>query len=234
MTLTPELLQQWHTYLAEEATGVRSHALHLLDAFIAELLASPPSRWHPWAISVSQDIVDHQRSLPVRLPLFRSILFPALHHELLAGSGFAARALASFTLLLVQCPQCRQQLPEALRTRDALLREAIRRDPADLTAKRQLRDLHRGGFQFSLHELPDGVLYYQHGATLTECAQLLAELDEYARLCAEIGGTPEDAAVIAEAAHHIPAYADFLQHRDRYQSFARYLEQHPFRQSERD
>ena len=230
MTLTPALLQQWHAYLAEEATGVRAHALHLLDAFIAELLASPPDHWHPWAITVSQDIVDHQRPIPVRLPLFRAILFPALHRDLLAGSGFAARALASFTQFLVHSPQCRQQLPEGLRARDALLREAVRRHPSDLAAKRQLRDLHRRGFAFSLHELPAGVLYHQHGATAAECDQLLADLDEYARLCAELGRTPEDAALIAEAAHHIPAYADYLRHRDRYPSFAHYLEQHPFRQ----
>ena len=166
MSVSPETIGLWEAYLAEEKSGVRSHALTQLEGFIKCLRAQNQTDWQNWAVSLSKEIVDDRRDVPVRLPLFRLVLFPALHSRLNAGSGAAARWLAGFSQLLFHSSECRDQLPSHLRTEHGLILEAIRRDPSDLSSKRRLRMILRSRFDYCLHELPSGVLFGPDGATL--------------------------------------------------------------------
>lgn len=226
MSVSPYILRQWEAYLAEEKTGVRSEALRQLDAFIVSLRAQSESDWQSWAVGLSEEIVDLERDIPVRMPLFRSVLFPALHHRVVAGSGAAARILAGFSQLLYHSPECGDQLPPHLQTEHGLILEAVRRDTSDLRAKRKLRAILRGRFEYCLHELPAGVLYGYDGATVEQCSELTDELAEYASLCAGIGAEDVDRQIIKDASFFIPAYRDYLTRRKDYDSFAAYIEAH--------
>lgn len=224
--MPPEVLSQWDAYLAEEKSGVRSEALAKLEAFVTSLREQSEKDWHSWAVDLSEEIVDHHHDIPVRMPLFRSVIFPALYSRLTAGSGSAARVLAGFSQLLFHSRECQDQLPPQLRTEHGLILEAVRRDTSDLRSKRRLRAILRGRFEYSLHELPSGVLYAQDGATAEQCAEMLDELADYASLCADIGYEQIDREVIDEASYYIPAYRDYLVHRDSNESFAAYIETH--------
>jgi hypothetical protein len=226
MSVSPEIVSQWEAYLAEEKAGVRSEALLQLDAFIASLRSQRESDWQGWAVGLSEEVVDLQRDIPVRMPLFRSVIFPALHSRLAAGSGSAARMLAGFSQLLYHSPECRDQLPPQLQSEHGLILEAVRRDASDLRAKRRLRAILRGRFEYSLHELPSGVLYGHDGATVEQCSELADELAKYASLCAEIGSEDVDREIIDDASFFIPAYRDYLTRQETYDSFADYIEAH--------
>ena len=117
-------------------------------------------------------------------------------------------------------------LPPHLRTEYGLILEAISRDASDQRSKRRLRAILRDRFEYSLHELPSGVLYGQNGATAEQCSEMISELTEYENLCAEIGTDDEDRDVIEEASYYIPAYRDYLVHRGSHASFASYIETH--------
>lgn len=226
MNLPPEIVRQWEAYLAEEKDGVRFKALILLDAFIASLLAQHESVWQTWAIALSEEVMNHQRRIPVRMPLFRFVIFPALHSWLIGGSGAAARLLAGFSQSLYNSHHCLNQLPRELQTEYGLLLEAIKRDSSDLRSKCRLRPIFRNRFHYVLHELPSGVLFGWDAATDEECCELLEKLAQYSKLCEEIGWEDYDRVLIADASFYIHAYRDYLIHEEAYASFADYIEAH--------
>ncbi|MBX7206794.1 MAG: hypothetical protein K1X78_00665 [Verrucomicrobiaceae bacterium] len=226
MSLPPNIIAKWDAYLAEERTGVRSVALTQLESFITELLLRPVAEWHPWAIEIATEVVDNGIDLPVRMPLFRSVLFPALHTEVVAGSASAARWLAGFSQLLYHSQNCRDQLAPELQSEHGLILEAVRRDPTDSRAKHRLRAILQSRFDYSLHELPTGVLYGHNGATVEQCAEMIEELADYAKLCDDIGATETDAELIEEASFHLSAYRRYLLQRDSYANYPDYLTQH--------
>lgn len=226
MSLPSDIVKQWDAYLAEERSGVRSVALAQLDAFIESLKRQSQSDWQNWAVELGEAIVDCHHDIPVRMPLFRSVIFPALHSHLIGGSGSAARILAGFSHLLCQSPECRALLPPPLQTEHGLILEAERRDASDLRSKHRLRAILRDRFNYSLHELPSGILYGQNGASVEQWAELLDELTGYASLCAEIGAEDADREIIDAASSYIPAYRDYLLHRESCESFSAYLATH--------
>lgn len=226
MSLPANIIVKWDAYLAEERTGVRSLALTQLESFITELLLRPAAEWHPWAIEVATEVVDSSINLPVRMPLFRSVLFPALYAELCAGSPSAARLLAGFSQLLYHSQNCRDQLKPELQSEHGLILEAVRRDPKDSRAKHRLRAILRSRFDYSLHELPTGVLYGHNGATGEQCAEMIDELADYTKLCDDIGATETDTELIEKASFHLTAYQMYLLQRDSYASYPEYLTKH--------
>jgi len=117
-------------------------------------------------------------------------------------------------------------LPLHMRTEHGLILEAISRDASDQRSKRRLRAILRDRFEYSLHELPSGVLYGQNGATVEQCSEMISELADYASLCTEIGAEDEDREIIDEASYYVAAYRDYLVHRGSYASFVSYIETH--------
>jgi hypothetical protein len=232
MNLPPNLVNQWNAYLAAERSGVRSLALAQLDAFIESLRRQSDMDWQNWAAELSEAILDGHREIPVRMPLFRSVIFPALHGRLTGGSGSAARILGGFSHLLCQSPECRALLPPPLQTEHGLILEAVRRDASDFRSKHRLRAILRDRFKYSLHELPSGILYGQNGASVEQCAEMMDELKDYAGLCDEIGAEDADREIIAQASSYLPAYRDYLLHLESYDSFAEYIGTHIKRKDE--
>lgn len=214
--------QLWANYLSAERVRIRQHSLAALDGFMSELLKLPVEVWHPWARDLAQRVVDQHEEIPIRLPLFRTVIFPALFAALKNSEPGAARCLAGFAQLLYKSPDCREQLPDNERSEYGLLARALQDDPNDASAKAQLLRIMRSHFEYVLHELPSGVLYGHDSATIEQCGELLEELENYERLAAEFG-EEEDREVLAEARFHIPAYRKYLSERERYANYADYL-----------
>jgi hypothetical protein len=171
-----ETMQLWSDYLAAEGVRVRQRPLVALDRFTDAVLLLSPEAWHPWALELAMHVVDKHDQIPIRLPLFRAVIFPALRTGLEKSIPGCARWLAGFAQLLCQSPACCDQLPENQRSEHGLLLRAVQDDPADTLAKKRLLIVMRSRFDYVLHELPSGVLYEQDGASITECDELMREL----------------------------------------------------------
>lgn len=155
MQLSPESEQRrWAAYLAAERDGVRAVTMAALDAFLEGLLAEPPTAWKGWAKNLARDVADERASWPVRFPLFRRAILPALVEAMAASEPGPARWLASFDQFLFHAPG---ELPDGLRTPEALLREALRVDPQDQQARRKLVEHVASYLDYTLHELPAAV-----------------------------------------------------------------------------
>ena len=217
-----EIEQLWADYLATERVRIRQESLQALDRFINNLVQLPAEVWQPWARQLAQRVVDESGNTPIRIPLFRSVLFPALLAGLKKGAAGSARWLAGFSQLLYKSPACQQQLPEDQRTEFGLLLRAVLDDSNDARAKRRLLNLMRSHFNYVLHELPAGVLYGHDGATIEQCGELLEDLSSYERLANEIG-LAGDRELITKARFHIPAYRRYLLERARYTNYEQFL-----------
>jgi hypothetical protein len=194
-----------------------------LDRFLGALQQLSPDVWQPWARELAMRVVDEHEDIPVRLPLFRSVIFPALHAGLEKSIPGSARWLAGFAQLLYKSPACSEQLPEIQRSEYGLLLRATQDDSTDARAKKRLLTIMRSRFDYVLHELPSGVLYGYDGATIKQCDELMEQLSDYERLARELGSEDADTELIAEARFHIPAYRQYLSERGRYTSYEQYL-----------
>jgi hypothetical protein len=217
--------RRWDEYLAAESGGAREEKLLALDQFIEELLQLPEEAWKRWALALSADIVDHNQSVPVRGALFERVLFPALADGMDARSPGCARWLAGFPQHLYHCAACRARLGTEGSSTWALLHAAVAQDPDDQGARRRLIKLTANHLDYTLHELPAGVLYGVDGATIAQCDKLLAELDEFRSLIAIEGRATEYAELVADCDLHFNAYKQYLLERPSQQSYSQYLEQ---------
>jgi hypothetical protein len=117
----------WIDYIATERIRLRQESLGALDRFIDALLRLPPEVWHPWVRQLARRIVDEGEDIPVRMPLFRTVIFPALLADMQNSAPDAARLLAGFGQFLYKSPSCTDQLPQNRRSAFDLLASCPRR-----------------------------------------------------------------------------------------------------------
>jgi len=224
--LTLQQAERWEVYQKTEARGARADKLAALEEFLVALGGSPQADREPWARDLARRIVDAKEDIAVRMPLFRQAVLPALLSGLLAGEPGCTRWLAGLTNLLHQCPDCAERLPEDLRTGPELLRHAVREDPNDATARRLFIEQSARWHDYSLHELPAGVLDGNVGVTPDQCTEMLADLDEFAALVDAAGERARYGGLIDRCRLHFAAYRNHLFHRPDYLKYADYLTRH--------
>ena len=226
VALSDSLRRRWENYLATENSGTREAKLRTLNEFVEELLRSPEATWKRWALDLAARVVDERADVPVRRPLFERVLFPALAEALDARVPGSARWLAGLSQHLHRCRACMERLGHDRSSEWALLRAAAAQDPADGLSRRQLVRLIADHLRYTLHELPAGVLYGVDGATVDQCDELLAELEEFRALVAMEGQSHDYGQLMSEWGHHFRAYKRYLLERPAHQSYPRFLEEH--------
>jgi hypothetical protein len=135
-------------------------------------------------------------------------LLPALADGVMQGVSGCARSLAEFESHLVNTQEV--PLPENLRTRSGLLREAVRLDPTDRIARSRLVETVAWQLEYSLHELPAGVLWGNNGASAEECGWLLDLLDQFRAHVTALHDERRFEDLIAECDLHFNAYREYL------------------------
>lgn len=212
----------WQAYLASEKVRVRTQSTAALRAFIDDFKNESTTIREQWACAIAESVVDKGKDIPVRMPLFREIMFPVLLSGFEKGEGRYARWLAGFAQLLYNSPDCLDRLPETSQSEHGLLLRAVERDSADILSKQRLLRILRARFEYALHELPAGVLYGADGATPAQCEEMDEELRFFEALSTECGAQTEDKELIEEARFHIGGYRTYLLTRasdDTYESF---------------
>ena len=212
----------WDSYLAAEREGIRAVTMPALNRFIDALLESPPDVWKPWAKKIAADISDRLVATRMRFPLFYRVLLPALAEGVLRQEPGCARWLAWFESHLTKSTS--PPLPPELRTSDALLAEAVRLDPSDDIARQRIIKRHSSYLEYTLHDLPVGVLYGPDGASTNECEELLGLLDEFKTHVAITGQQEHYSELISACEFHYNAYAAYLRSGPPYEGYRRYLE----------
>ncbi len=212
----------WQQYRDAEARRVRHQAVAALDVLIARVLEQPEHEWRAWARAVAAAVSDKKDDVPIRMPLFRRVLLPALIDGINREEPGCARWLAHLESLLMRCDL--EGLPENLRTADGLLQEALRVDPSDAVSRRRLVESWASYLDYTLHELPSGVLYGHDGATPEQCDELGALLETFRGHVAALHEEDRFADLMAECDLHYRAYAVYLRTRRSGESYGQFLE----------
>lgn len=161
-----ELDSAWRAYESSERDRIRSVLLESLRDFIRVFEASADGPRTAWAMNIARRSADGDLLTPIRMPLFREVLYPVLHDGVRDRESGCARWLATFAQHLYHSTDCPERLPANQRSEAGLLREALDVDPDDTRARARLIDLMEYELEYSLHELPHTVLYTQDAATI--------------------------------------------------------------------
>lgn len=78
MRIDPETEELWRSYLQAERDRVRGVFLPALERFLDRFLKEPEAGRNSWAKEVAAAAVDWGEEIPVRCPLLRRALLPAL------------------------------------------------------------------------------------------------------------------------------------------------------------
>ncbi len=136
--LDPNDAALWTAYRADERHQQRRQALARLHAFVDRLLTYPPARRDQFAAVVCHAVVDAGSDLPIRHPLFVTILFPYLVRAVERREEHAARWMAHFYDHVIRWHDGREWLVVHAWDRRMLLQEALARNPADGAVRREL------------------------------------------------------------------------------------------------
>lgn len=218
--LDPETQKLWDSYLTAEKDRIRDVTMPALDRFIDAVLRLDPAVWQAWARDLAARISDEGCDVPVRFPLFRRVLLPALAEGVLQDVPGCARSLARFESHLVNTKDV--PLPDHLRSAVGLLQAAVRCDPADRLARSRLVHRWANYLEYTLHELPDAVLYGHDGATQEQCGELLELLRDFRSHVAVLNQEEKFADLIAECDLHFNGYREYLARKqpgETYESF---------------
>ena len=159
------------------------------------------------------------------MPLFRHAILPALEDAIAARTPGAARWLAGFAQHIYKCGDLKPRLIDGSLTEHALLLTAIEHDANDSIARRKLLDLLVRRLDYTLHELPSGVLYGHDGATVDQCREMLGELDDFTHHAEILGVTNDYSDLVAKCRFHYNTYAEYLTDRRGASCYADYLSQ---------
>ncbi len=221
--LSAEAGALWAAYVDAERQRVRQESLGALERFIDAARAADAAEVRAWAAAFARESVEGRDRTPVRLPLFRDVLFPALLAGHAAGDAESTWLLSRFGQLLYQSPECARLLPERERSEHGLLLALRRIAPSHARGRDRLLALLADRFDFALHELPSAVLYGMDAASPEGCAEMLDELRFFQDLAAEAGSAEYDE-LIADARFHVEAYRDYLSSRGDGDTFEAYLQ----------
>jgi hypothetical protein len=222
--LEPDALKLWQFYLDAEKDRIQAVTVLALERFIDALLGEDQQLWQTWAQDLAIQISNKKSEVPVRLPLFRRVILPALVEGISRGTPHCARALAEFQSLLLKTQDVR--LPEHLRTRESLLQEALRQDSTDQLARERLIKLLESKLEYAIHELPDGILFEREFASLDGCNKLLELLEHFKTHVEILKRQEEFSSLITNCELHFRSYRDYLLHGRLEGYYEQYFETH--------
>ena len=100
----------------------------------------------------------------------------------------------------------------------------LTREPQNQTVLRHKYLLLKRYIEFSIHEVPYGILNGMNGAEASALPAMLRDLEEFAEICRKL--TLDEEALIRTTSMLYHAYETYLQAAETYNDFADYLEQH--------
>lgn len=163
-----------------------------------------------------------EQQIALRMPLFTALVYPVLEREISRENPQALLLLLQHLDLLHKYA-LRYRKQEAYSER-ALIRHYLALVPDDRAVLMRQRALLALDLEYSLHELPTGVLFGINGATADDCLELLELLEEYVSTCQKLQIDCD--ADRRYYAMHFQGYRDYLLHPSLYTDYRDYMRQH--------
>lgn len=171
-------VHHYEEYKAQLARGMRSAASAALAQFIASFASlESKGEWVRWYFA--NERWEHR----IRHEIYEQLIFPVLLDGYQRGDLWCLRWLIRTVSNIYTGKQLWEQIDR--KTELALREELVARAPEDARARRELVDCFITMFRHNAHEWPWGILYGMDGASVSECAELLAAAERALELDVE-------------------------------------------------
>ena len=168
-------------------------------------------------------IIDYltQNKITIRHQLFRQILYPILATEIDKDN---IQAIKSFIRLQEYYGNYQNLTEDNRFSIWKLIEKGLNIAPSDNELLKIYQEKQKNYFEYTLHELPTGVLYASDSASIEECKELLKDLTRYEEVCSKLA--IDDKELIDECMFYYLAYKDYLTIYKNYKGFHDYLDKH--------
>ena len=203
--ILPDYLETlWQKYVRLEDECMRESARKTLIEFCDGITTLDPRIRERWVVEVCTEVYDQNRDIKLREHVIRGVILPVLLRRSSEGDARASRWLAQMF------PIVRSTLVELGIYPTRLKQLSLQQDPTYSLARRDLIDDYAEMFDFSIHDVPAGVLYGMNGASKPQCEELIKDLDHLEELVALEGIQQEYAERIAEWRYYFTTYLQYL------------------------
>ena len=217
-----QLRDQLERYSQAEQDRIRSVLTQELDVLISMLLQTDTKEYRSWVYELSGQVVDEDSGFPIRMPLFEQVIFPVVFAGFKQKAPNTARWLAGYNQLIYKSKKVRAELGADF-TEDYFLRKAIEHDPEDTLSKKKLISAIAYQLEYSIHEVPSGVLWGSNGASLEECDELILSLVEFKNILLSFPHNEEYKQLVEECSFHFAEYKKYIINYDSHESYSAYL-----------
>jgi hypothetical protein len=170
-----------------------------------------------------QDIVAiidvlQSKNIIIRQPLYKHLIYPILLEQVAKNNLDAIKGLLKLDGQLTSY----QAYSHDIKYKWAmLLEQGLTIAPNDTDLLKLSEQTTRNYLNYTLHEIPIGVLYGQDGATIAECDELLEKVSQYENLCNQL--QLDEKELIENYKFYYTAYKAYLTVYPNYQNFEDYL-----------
>lgn len=208
------------TYIdIETTTYVRSEKTKRLGDFVDEIKKSDLSLSLEDSISIVQNLFEH--NITIRHPFFLYVIYPALAKGVDNNDTSAIKLLIQ---LFGYYGNFQNVTSDNKYTGWTLLKKGLQLAPFDKELLSIYEKQLEYYFDYTLHELPVGVLYESNGASIEECDELLKELADYEDVCKKLAIDRQE--LINDCKFYYNVYKAYLAVCKSYNGFADYLDKH--------
>jgi hypothetical protein len=167
------------------------------------------------------EIIDSllKQNIVIRQPLYKNLIYPILDKAVENKDVSAINALIKLDQQLLSY---QAYTKDEKYTSWTLLEKGLSIAPEDLELIQIQFSKTKKYLNYTLHEIPLGVLYGTNGASIEECDELLNEIVIFESICNKL--KLDEHELIEECKYYYPAYRSYLSVFKDYKNFADYLD----------
>jgi hypothetical protein len=178
-----------------------------------------------WSFEDVSQLIEEveKKSVYVRQPLFEKIIYPILKSEIAIKNAEAVKCLIKLEPNLFAY-QRKHQIDEY--TTWSLVETGLAFDENDKELLKRYAHLLHHWLDYTIHELPDFLIYNDFEETTPErCDELIELSEKYKDVCRKLGVEEEEHRkdLIEECEFHYPNYKTYLDNLDKYKNYEAYL-----------
>ncbi|HSY61141.1 MAG TPA: hypothetical protein VK796_04650 [Cytophaga sp.] len=194
--------------------GIHSNKIkqRLIKELVAEFKSSGSIPSFEDIQSISIQLI--QSDTKIHLDFFDAILYPTIKKEIESENFHAIKLLLQFNTSLVKF------IDKTYSSYD-LLKKGLSINPNDIDLLTIFKNNAQTYIQYTIHEVPAGVLYANTGITAEKCDDLIEYLEEYKDACSKLNIADSELIQKAESYYH--SYKNYLLNKDKYEDFEHYL-----------
>jgi hypothetical protein len=168
--------------------------------------------------NVAKQLIE--KEIKIRQPFFSKIIYPVLSKQVDLDNVEAIKLMLKFLNILEGHQQLTKNHDYSY---SVLIERGLNLQPNDKELLENRELTLRNYINYTLHEVPVGVLYENNGASIENCEELLETLKQYETICSKLNIDHSD--LINGAKFYYKAYKDYLAIYKQYNNFEHYISQ---------